>query len=147
MASKITLTVEPRGKFTQYLEHEPHTTLGDNPNKPSDTDNAIGKPIRRLPKELTIALNASGEDLHTMLADVSGTSVHRLRITKGSDRSVVPHSKSTTIEETGLRESSVIHIKDLGTLKSYLEYISMHWPRDTRANCCEQHLAIHRIVT
>ena len=60
-------------------------------------------------------MNASGEDLHTMLADVSGTSVHRLRITKGSDRSVVPNTKGTTIEETGLRESSVIHIKDLGT--------------------------------
>ncbi|KAJ5102587.1 enoyl reductase [Penicillium argentinense] len=85
MASKITLTVEPRGKS-----------------------------IRRLPKQLTIALNASGEDLHNMLAEVSGSSVHRLRITKGSDRSVVPNSKGTTIDETGLRESSVIHIKDLG---------------------------------
>lgn len=63
-------------------------------------------------------MNASGEDLHTMLADVSGTSVHRLRITKGSDRSVVPNTKGTTIEETGLRESSVIHIKDLGTLNT-----------------------------
>jgi very-long-chain enoyl-CoA reductase len=50
-----------------------------------------------------------------MIADVSGSSVHRLRITKGSDRSVVPNAKDTTIDDTGLRESSVIHIKDLGT--------------------------------
>ncbi|KAJ5662755.1 enoyl reductase [Penicillium macrosclerotiorum] len=84
-SSKITLIIEPRGK-----------------------------PIRRLPKEVTVALNSSGEDLYNLLADVSGSSVHRLRITKGSDRSVVPNAKTTAIKDTGLRESSVIHVKDLG---------------------------------
>ena len=37
-----------------------------------------------------------------------------MRITKGSDRSLVPNSNGTTIDETGLRNSSVIHVKDLG---------------------------------
>ncbi|KAJ5777549.1 hypothetical protein N7520_000795 [Penicillium odoratum] len=85
MAPKITLTVEPRGK-----------------------------PIRMLPKELTIALDASGDDLHDMIAQISGVSKHRLRITKGSDRSAVPNAKDITIDDTGLRNSSVIHVKDLG---------------------------------
>ncbi|KAJ5585547.1 uncharacterized protein N7459_005347 [Penicillium hispanicum] len=85
MASTISLNVEPRGK-----------------------------PIRKLPKEITVALNSSGEDLHNAIAEASGFSVHRLRITKGSDRSVVPNAKDTTIDDTGLRNSSVIHVKDLG---------------------------------
>ncbi|KAJ5935139.1 hypothetical protein N7466_004686 [Penicillium verhagenii] len=85
MAPKITLVVEPRGK-----------------------------PIRMLPKELTIALDASGDDLHDMIAQISGVSAHRLRITKGSDRSAVPNAKDITIDDTGLRNSSIIHIKDLG---------------------------------
>ncbi|KAJ5298912.1 Glycoside hydrolase superfamily [Penicillium atrosanguineum] len=85
MASQITLAVEPRGK-----------------------------PIRKLPKTITVNLDTNGEELHNSIAKVSGASVHRLRITKGSDRSVVPNDKGTTIDDTGLRESSVIHVKDLG---------------------------------
>ncbi|CAG8384052.1 unnamed protein product [Penicillium salamii] len=72
-----------------------------------------GKPIRKLPKEVEISLNASSEELYTAFSAASGHSVHRLRITKGSDRSVVPNS-SATIDSTGLRNSSVIHVKDLG---------------------------------
>ena len=67
-----------------------------------------------LPREITIALDASGEELYNLIAEVSGCSIHRLRITKGSDRSVVPNAKNTTINDTGLRNSSVIHVKDLG---------------------------------
>ena len=37
-----------------------------------------------------------------------------MRITKGSDHSVVPNSINTTIEDTGMRNSSVIYVKDLG---------------------------------
>lgn len=74
-----------------------------------------GKPIKKLPKTLTVAPNTSGEELHNAIALASGASVHRLRITKGSDRSVVPNAKDTTINDAGLRESSVIHVKDLGT--------------------------------
>lgn len=74
-----------------------------------------GKPIRKLPKEVTVALTSSGEELYNVIAQASGASIHRLRITKGSDRSVVPNAKNTTIKDTGLKESSVIHVKDLGT--------------------------------
>lgn len=73
-----------------------------------------GKPIQKLPKEIEIPLNASGEELHTALSAASGCSVHRMRITKGSDHSVVPNSINTTIEDTGMRNSSVIYVKDLG---------------------------------
>ncbi|KAJ5627364.1 hypothetical protein N7528_004791 [Penicillium herquei] len=73
-----------------------------------------GKPIRGLPKELKIDLDATGEELHNAIAEASGANVHRLRITKGSDRTVVPNAKDTTVDETGLRNSSVIHVKDLG---------------------------------
>ncbi|CAI7631850.1 unnamed protein product [Penicillium glandicola] len=85
MAGKITLVVQPRGK-----------------------------PIRKLPKEIEIPLNASSEELHTALSAASGCSIHRMRITKGSDHSVVPNSINTTIEDTGMRNSSVIYVKDLG---------------------------------
>jgi len=40
--------------------------------------------------------------------------VHRLRITKGSDGSLVPNDKNTTIESTGLRNGSNVTVKDLG---------------------------------
>ncbi|KAJ5179785.1 hypothetical protein N7492_002995 [Penicillium capsulatum] len=85
MSSQITLNVEPRGK-----------------------------PIRRLPQELNLAYDASGEELHNIISQTTGTSVHRLRITKGSDRSMVPNSKNATIDYAGLRNASVIHVKDLG---------------------------------
>ncbi|KAJ6149545.1 hypothetical protein N7471_000744 [Penicillium samsonianum] len=84
-ADKITLVVQPRGK-----------------------------PIRKLPKEIEIPINASSEELHTALSAASGCSTHRMRITKGSDHSVVPNSINTTIEDTGMRNSSVIYVKDLG---------------------------------
>jgi hypothetical protein len=77
-------------------------------------NNKLGKPIKKLPKTITVSLDSNGEELHNAIARASGASVHRLRITKGSDRSVVPNDKSTTIDHTGLRESSVIHVKDLG---------------------------------
>lgn len=78
-------------------------------------NNHPGKPIKKLPKTVTVTLSSNGEELHNAIAEASGASVHRLRITKGSDRSVIPNDKRTTIDDTGLRESSVIHVKDLGT--------------------------------
>jgi len=77
-------------------------------------DEDTGKPIRKLPKEIEIAQNASGEELHIALSEATGTSIHRLRVTKGSDRTVVPNSKGTIIKDSGLRDASVIHVKDLG---------------------------------
>lgn len=113
-AGNITLIVEPRGTlhlldFSKLSEKlQPQCILGHHSNP------STGKPIRKLPKEVEIALDASSEELYTAFSAASGHSVHRLRITKGSDRSVVPNS-SATIDSTGLRNSSVIHVKDLGT--------------------------------
>ncbi|KAF7720012.1 3-oxo-5-alpha-steroid 4-dehydrogenase family protein [Penicillium ucsense] len=73
-----------------------------------------GKPIGKLPKEINIVTTTSGEELYNSIAQISGASVHRLRITKGSDRSLVPNSKDVTVGATGLKQSSVIHVKDLG---------------------------------
>ena len=80
----------------------------------SGFNNSAGKPIRKLPREITVALDSSGADLHNAIAKASGFSVHRLRITKGSDRSAVPNTQDISIDDTGLRNSSVIHVKDLG---------------------------------
>ncbi|KAF2154136.1 hypothetical protein K461DRAFT_285621 [Myriangium duriaei CBS 260.36] len=86
MASKpITLVVEPRGK-----------------------------PIGRLPKETSLYLQASTADLYHRLAAEAGITPHRLRLTKGSDGSVVPNATDFTVERTGLKNKSVIYVKDLG---------------------------------
>ncbi|KAF4552018.1 Enoyl reductase-like protein [Elsinoe fawcettii] len=86
MASKpITLVVEPRGK-----------------------------PIKKLPSESSSYLQASTADLYHRLAAEAGISPYRLRVTKGSDGSLVPNAKDFTIERTGLRNKSVIYVKDLG---------------------------------
>lgn len=76
-----------------------------------------GKPIRKLPKELQIDPNAPTQEIYTSLAEASGFSIHRLRITKGSDRTVVPNSKGMTANDIGLRDQSVVHVKDLGMLE------------------------------
>ncbi|KAL2799209.1 3-oxo-5-alpha-steroid 4-dehydrogenase-domain-containing protein [Aspergillus keveii] len=73
-----------------------------------------GKPIRKLPKEVQIAPDAPTKDLYDSLAKVSGYSIHRLRITKATDRTVVPNSNENTIAGAGLDEKAVVHVKDLG---------------------------------
>ncbi len=73
-----------------------------------------GKPIRDLPEELSILGNAPAADLYNKLAQVSKLSTHRLRITKGSDGSVVANSQDVPISSTGLRDQSTVYVKDLG---------------------------------
>ncbi|KAK5134161.1 hypothetical protein LTR04_004727, partial [Oleoguttula sp. CCFEE 6159] len=73
-----------------------------------------GKPIRNLPEAASLTLLSSTADLYQRLAAHSGCSVHRLRITKGSDGSGVPNSKDVTIDRTGLRDQSTVYVKDLG---------------------------------
>ena len=75
-----------------------------------------GKAIRKLPAEASTYLQSSTADLYHRLAAEAGVSTHRLRITKGSDGSVVPNAKDFTVERTGLRNESVIYVKDLGKL-------------------------------
>lgn len=73
-----------------------------------------GKPIRKLPKEVNLEPTASTYQLYETLSKTSGLSIHRLRITKGSDHSLVPNAKDATIQDAGLREESTVHVKDLG---------------------------------
>lgn len=74
----------------------------------------LGKPIKKLPKQVQVSSNASTAEIYNKLAEASGFSIHRLRITKGSDRTVVPNSKDSTVDGVGLKEKSVLHVKDLG---------------------------------
>ena len=73
-----------------------------------------GKPAQKLPEDATVHVNASTADLYQIIAARAGTSVHRLRITKGSDGSLVPNAKSVSVHSTGLREQSTVYVKDLG---------------------------------
>ncbi|KAI9680216.1 MAG: 3-oxo-5a-steroid 4- dehydrogenase [Trizodia sp. TS-e1964] len=73
-----------------------------------------GKEIPKLPESTKVALSWSTSNLHAILAAQSGYSANRLRITKGSDGSLVPNSKLASIESTGLRDRSTIYVKDLG---------------------------------
>ncbi|KAI9369253.1 3-oxo-5-alpha-steroid 4-dehydrogenase-domain-containing protein [Aspergillus egyptiacus] len=73
-----------------------------------------GKPIKGLPKEVQISSNATTQELYNSLAQASGYSIHRLRITKATDRALIPNSKESTIEGSGLGEKAIVHVKDLG---------------------------------
>ncbi|KAK7524989.1 3-oxo-5-alpha-steroid 4-dehydrogenase-domain-containing protein [Phyllosticta citriasiana] len=73
-----------------------------------------GKPVKKLPADTTVALTDSTAELYKRLAAATGLSVHRLRLAKGSDGSVIPNSPKITISETGLRQRSNITVKDLG---------------------------------
>jgi very-long-chain enoyl-CoA reductase len=75
----------------------------------------IGKPINSLPETVDLALNATTADLYAELARRTKYSVHQLRVTKGSDGSVVTNSKDSSVHSTGLREQSTVYVKDLGT--------------------------------
>jgi very-long-chain enoyl-CoA reductase len=72
-----------------------------------------GKPIRKLPSEVKVGLQDSTSALYSQIAAQTNVSVHRLRITKGSDNSVVPAGGSD-VSSTGLRNKSTIVVKDLG---------------------------------
>ena len=58
--------------------------------------------------------SAPCSELYTTLASQARTSVHRLRITKGSDGSSIPNTSSIILQTTGLRHQSTIYVKDLG---------------------------------
>ncbi|KZF19902.1 hypothetical protein L228DRAFT_285301 [Xylona heveae TC161] len=73
-----------------------------------------GKPIKKLPEETAVAPEDSTEQLYKKIAASAGTSVHRLRITKGIDGSVVGNAKNVTIAQVDLHDKSTIYVKDLG---------------------------------
>ncbi|KIW15933.1 hypothetical protein PV08_05983 [Exophiala spinifera] len=73
-----------------------------------------GKPIKTLPETLSVAGNTTTAEVYSELAKHSKYSVHQLRVTKGSDGTVIPNAKDTTVYVTGLRDQSTIYVKDLG---------------------------------
>ncbi|EDN03805.1 predicted protein [Histoplasma mississippiense (nom. inval.)] len=72
-----------------------------------------GKPISKLPRELSINPNATGPELYNAIAVKCGLSIHRIRITKASDGTAIHNSNNATIHSTGLRNQSTIYVKDL----------------------------------
>jgi len=75
-----------------------------------------GKPFRGLPQELSISAESSAAQIYDALATKTKASVHRIRITKGSDGAAIPNSLDTTVKATGLLDGSKIVVKDLGML-------------------------------
>ncbi|KAK2733366.1 3-oxo-5a-steroid 4- dehydrogenase [Myotisia sp. PD_48] len=73
-----------------------------------------GKPISKLPQSISINPHDTIESLYSALSKNVKLSVHRLRITKGSDGTLLRNSKDVTIESNGLRSRSTIYVKDLG---------------------------------
>ncbi|KAI9751772.1 MAG: hypothetical protein M4579_005903 [Chaenotheca gracillima] len=73
-----------------------------------------GKPIPKLPEDVSVSLEGPSSKIYQQLATRSGFSEHRLRITKGSDGTLVPNSSDASIYSSGLREQSIIYVKDLG---------------------------------
>ncbi|KAF2199596.1 synaptic glyco protein SC2 [Delitschia confertaspora ATCC 74209] len=73
-----------------------------------------GRPIKNLPEDVTVNATDSTAHLFEKIAKGSNFSVHRLRVTKGSDGSPIPNSTEVTVLETGLRNKSTIDVKDLG---------------------------------
>lgn len=59
--------------------------------------------------------NATTADLYEALSKQTRFSVHQLRVTKGSDGTVIPNAKDASVHSTGLRDQSTIYVKDLGT--------------------------------
>lgn len=73
-----------------------------------------GKPLKKMPEAMNLPHNAPASDLYAGLAAATKTSIHRIRITKGSDGVLVPNSKDVPIRQTGLLDGSKIYVKDLG---------------------------------
>ncbi len=73
-----------------------------------------GKPIPNLPESLELGPNATTADVYRELARQTQFSIHQLRVTKGSDGSLVANAQDTSVHSTGLRDQSTVYVKDLG---------------------------------
>ena len=80
----------------------------------NEADNPPGRPIKGLPESITVDSDAPASEIFRKVASVSKFSIHRLRVTKGSDGSAIPNGAGVTVHETGLRNKSAIDVKDLG---------------------------------
>ena len=75
-----------------------------------------GRPLPKLPEEATVERSATTSEIYHRIAAETGTSIHRIRVTKGSDGQFIPNSKQTPISSTGLLDGSRIYVKDLGMI-------------------------------
>lgn len=73
-----------------------------------------GKPIKQLTEEITLPRVAPASQIYQTIAAKTGTSIHRIRITKGSDGQLVPNDKDVLVQQAGLLDGSKIYVKDLG---------------------------------
>ncbi|EGD90955.2 uncharacterized protein TERG_07178 [Trichophyton rubrum CBS 118892] len=73
-----------------------------------------GKPIPKLPGTISIGPEDSLAALYSTISRRAGFPVTRLRITKGSDGSLLKNDTRVTVSSTGVRNQSVIYVKDLG---------------------------------
>ncbi|PSN61195.1 synaptic glyco protein SC2 [Corynespora cassiicola Philippines] len=85
MASTITLVVRPRGR-----------------------------PIKNLPETIEVPSDAPTAAIFDAIAQKASFSVHRLRVTKGSDGTPIPSKADLSVHATGLRNKSAVDVKDLG---------------------------------
>lgn len=73
-----------------------------------------GNPIKNIP-ETTYALPVdNGRNLYERIAAKTRYDINRLRITKGSDGSLIPNSREHTVDSLALYDQSTIFVKDLG---------------------------------
>ena len=84
------------------------------PDVPWTVLTSAGKSIKSLSESVNLKAGATCSELYNSLAKQTRYSVHQLRLTKGSDGSVIPNSKDTSVHSTGLRDQSTIYVKDLG---------------------------------
>ncbi|KAK2858499.1 hypothetical protein FQN49_004675 [Arthroderma sp. PD_2] len=73
-----------------------------------------GKPISKLPATISIESQESIEALYSAISKQARFPVNRLRITKASDGSLLKNDAGITVSSTGVRNQSVIYVKDLG---------------------------------
>ncbi|KAH8730355.1 3-oxo-5-alpha-steroid 4-dehydrogenase-domain-containing protein [Phaeosphaeriaceae sp. PMI808] len=73
-----------------------------------------GRPIKNLPESITVGPDAPASQIYQEIAKASKFSIHRLKVTKGSDGSAIPNGADTTVHDTGVRNKSAIDVKDLG---------------------------------
>lgn len=102
-SSALTLVVRPRGMY--ILVNWSIFRLIPCP----------GRPIKGLPETISVPSDASTSQIFQEIANASKFSIHRLRVTKGSDGTPIASTRDVTVHQTGLRNKSAIDVKDLGT--------------------------------
>ncbi|KAF1916774.1 3-oxo-5-alpha-steroid 4-dehydrogenase-domain-containing protein [Ampelomyces quisqualis] len=74
----------------------------------------ISRPIKNLPESVNVSPDATTAEIYEEIAKASKFSIHRLRVTKGSDGSAIPNGGDMTVHDTGVRNKSAVDVKDLG---------------------------------